>query len=158
MTRSRGSCHAASRDGVSSLELLSTTISSNVSAGASCRSTASLAAGNSPARLYVGRTTLTVGGISPPPLVRGVEVAADGLARLHVQQPRAVTPRGWDRRWSIAGRGADGVDPRLQAKTVADELEPPPSRHQHHRGVGRRGALLAVQGPAVAGGVEHLHE
>src|SRR4051812_9909343 len=155
----RASSNVPTASGVPSFELLSTTRISYDEGSAVWRSSAAIARFSDAARLYVGRMMLSFGwDIRQPPDVGGIEVAAHGLPRLHVQHRGAVPPveRGASARRPYAR--ADGIDPRLEAQLRTEELDPPAAGLQIHDAVLERGGVLTVERPSVARVIEPLDD
>src|SRR3954467_1496196 len=64
--------------------------------------------------------------IGPSPFVRRVEISPDGLSGLNVKQLCSVPPVDRARAGTAPDRGANGINPWLQTKLRAEELETPP--------------------------------
>src|SRR3954469_7806465 len=92
--------------------------------------------------------------IGPSPFVRRVEISPDGLSRLDVKQLCSVPPVDRARAGTTPDRGANGINPWLQTKLRAEELETPASRLQADHAVVHGSALLAVQRAPVARVIE----
>src|SRR4029079_2095540 len=106
---------------------------------------------SSESRSDVGRVMLGFGrDIGQPPYVRRVEVAAHGLARLHVEQRRSVPPV--ERRAAARGSNArpDRIDARLEAELGTEELDATPARLQVHQDAVEARGLLAIERAPVA--------
>src|SRR3954464_7284238 len=96
--------------------------------------------------------------IGPSPFVRRVEISPDGLSGLDVKQLCSVPPVDRARARTAPDRGANGINPRLQAKLRAEELETPAPRLQADHAVVDGSALLAVQRAPVARVIEDFDD
>src|SRR4051794_5180634 len=92
--------------------------------------------------------------IAPSPFGRRVEISPDGLSGLNVKQLCSVPPVDRARAGTTPDRGANGINPWLQTKLRAEELETPASRLQADHAVVHGSALLAVQRAPVARVIE----